>query len=78
MRVTLTATASDRVVRAIGAGATSLLDGLGAITWYRHKRAQTDMLPYRFADLYVGDRHVQVSVSPRGRSTRVFVDGVEV
>ena len=33
---------------------------------------------YRFLDIRTPTQHVQISVSPTGRSVRIFVDGIEV
>lgn len=52
-------------------------DGDAALRWFRFgpDRRRGD---YRVIDLLVGDRHVQVAVSPSGRSVQVFVDGEKV
>lgn len=72
------ARASDRVAQAINeAGWTPACDGLVATCWWQFEH-RAGRGPYRFLDVIAGQRKVQVSVSPSGRSVRVFVDGVEV
>lgn len=66
-----------RVAEAIAAGWSSACDGLAAVSWYRfhwHKGRG----PHRVIDVRAGGRHVQITMSPRGRVVRVYVDGVEV
>lgn len=48
----------------------------GAVRWFTYE-PRAGLGAYEVIDLDVGDRHVQVSVSPTGRSVRVFVDGTE-
>lgn len=67
---------SEKVLQALSAGATSFHGGLAAVHSWRYERRPNDR-PSRFIDVYAGDRHVQVYVSPQGRSVRVFVDGTE-
>ncbi len=72
------ARASEHVERAITeAGWTPACDGLVATSWWQFEH-RAGRGPYRFLDVLAGQRKVQVSVSPSGRSVRVFVDGVEV
>ena len=68
---------SERVSRALEAGAADVLDGFGAVRWSRFN-PRMGVESYLTLDLWVGERHVYVTVSPTGRSVRVFVDGVEV
>lgn len=68
---------SARVAQVLEAGGTPALDGLvaimgGKLPLYRGRG------PHRFLDVWAGERHVQVYVSPTGRSVRVYVDGQEV
>jgi len=72
-----TAQPSFRVHRAIEkADWTPAADGLAALMWHRFefRKGRGD---YRTVHLLAGEREVQVSISPSGRSVRVFVDGVE-
>lgn len=66
---------SEKVSRALEAGGADVLDGFGAVRWFRFG---TETGQYLALDLWVGERRVEVTVSPTGRSVRVFVDGVEV
>lgn len=52
--------------------------GPAAVSWWCYRHRWRDAGPYHFVDLRAGDRRVQISVSPTGRSVRVFVDGQEV
>ncbi len=68
---------SERVAQALATNEwDAILGGLGAIHWYRfeHRPGRGD---YRTLTLIVGEREIQVGVSPTGRSVRVFVDGNE-
>lgn len=66
---------TERVRNALNADYHGLFDGAGAVTWFRFShRGGT----YRTAKLLAGDREVEVSMSPKGRSVRVWVDGTEV
>ncbi len=71
-----TKTPSDRVIRLLGAGWSSACDGLVALAWSRQRRRPSED-EYRLLDLYAGERHVQMCISPAGRSVRIFVDGEE-
>lgn len=66
----------ERTDRAVEAGATPLVEGALAISWWSftpdERRGK-----YDFLDVYAGDRKVQICVSPARRSIRVFVDGDE-
>lgn len=68
---------SERVLQAIEAGGTPACDGLAAVSAWRFqfRKGRGD---YRNLDVRAGNRSVQVSISPSGRSVRVFVDGLEV
>lgn len=68
----------DRVEQLIEAGWTALLDGAIAASWWAIEwRAGRGK--HRSLMLYVrGGRSIEVTVSPTGRSVRVFVDGNEV
>lgn len=68
---------SARVTKALATGDwAEVLGGLGALYWYRfeHRPGRGD---HRTLILVVGEREIQVGVSPSGRSVRVFVDGTE-
>lgn len=51
--------------------------GPAAIAGWLFEHRPRDSGPYAIIDLHVGGRKVQVVVSPTGRSTRIYVDGVE-
>jgi hypothetical protein len=67
---------SQRVADAIDAGFTPI-GVAAAVAAFRLQHRDRDPGPYHFVDLVAGDRKVQVSISPTGRSVRVFVDGQE-
>lgn len=69
--------ASRRVVRAIEAGWTPACDGRAAVSG-GHISRTPGAPPYWLLDVIAGRRQIQVSISPAGRSVRVFVDGKEV
>ena len=65
----------ERVRSALAAGWSSACDGLAATTWFTyHSGRQRDREPYRVMNVRAGDRHVQISISPTGRSVQVYVD----
>lgn len=66
---------SEPVRRALEAGWTPA--GPAAVSWWTYRHRMRDAGPYHFVDVRAGERRVQISVSPTGRSVRVFVDGVE-
>lgn len=67
---------SSRVTELLAIGWTPLCAGLAAIsTWHMQRRPSEGRS--HFIDVYAGERHVQVFISPTGRSVRVFVDGDE-
>lgn len=68
---------SDAVVRALGAGYVDFCDGLAAVSWFRFQRRPSDGGPYRQLRILAGDKRVEVSISPSGRSVRVFINGNE-
>lgn len=57
--------------------ATAVLGGAGAVMGHSFQRRPNEDLSY-FLDVYVGEKHIQVYVSPTGRSVRVYVDGTEI
>ena len=67
---------SWRVANLLDMGWTSAANGLAAIQWWHVARRSTEG-ESQFLDLYAGDRHVQVYISPTGRAVRVYVDGQE-
>jgi hypothetical protein len=67
---------SKRVVELLSLGWTSACDGLAALQWFTMKRRPNEGTS-RFLDIYAGERHVQIYISPTGRSVRVYVDGNE-
>ncbi len=68
---------SERVAQALATDEwDDVLGGLGAIRWYRFEH-RPGRGAHRTLTLLVGDREIQVGVSPGGRSVRVFVDGKE-
>ena len=71
-------TGTERVARAIEAGWRPACEGMAAVASWGVFRRKNDPRPYHFVDVLAGDRQVQVSISPNGRSVRVFVDGDEV
>lgn len=66
---------SEGVRRCLEAGWTAV--GPAAVSWFTFRHRMRDAGPYHFVDVRAGERRVQISVSPTGRSVRVFVDGVE-
>ncbi len=50
--------------------------GLAAVADWRIRR-RTNEHESHFLDVFAGKRHVQVCISPTGRSVRVYVDGHE-
>lgn len=75
--VVMAAQPSETVTRSLEAGWTQACDGLAALSWCRFRYREHDHGPYRLLDVHVGERRIQVSISPTGRSVRVFVDGTE-
>lgn len=67
---------SRRVSELIAIGWSSACDGLVALSWFTIQRRPKEGTS-RFVDLYAGQRHVQIYISPTGRSVRVYVDGNE-
>lgn len=67
---------SDRVRSALAAGWYSACDGLAAVTWHRFQPDKRQG-EYRTLTIRAGEREIQVSISPSGRSTRIYVDGRE-
>lgn len=57
-------------------GWVTVLGGFGALASFTFDRGPRGV--YQLLDLYVGDRRIEVTVSPTGRSVQVFVDGVKV
>ena len=70
---------SERVRARLANGASSACDGLAAVDWYRYDdgRQRNGGEPYRVLAIDAGNRSIQVSISPKGRSVRIFVDGEE-
>lgn len=66
---------SAPVRRALEAGWTAA--GPAAVSWFTYRHRMRDAGPYHFVNVRAGDHEVQISVSPTGRSVRVFVDGQE-
>lgn len=71
----MTAPRSERVANAIEAGYAPV--GPAAVSWFEYE-ARPGRGPHAQVNLVAGDRKVEVSVSPTGRSVRVWVDGEEV
>jgi len=69
--------ASERVVRALEADWVPACDGLVALSANRARRSANEP-EHTFLTVLAGERHIQVSLSPTGRSVRVYVDGAEV
>lgn len=68
--------ASKSVTDLLDIGWSPLCDGLVAATdWYVERRPGEGK-SHRL-DIYAGERHIQICVSPTGRSVRVYVDGEE-
>lgn len=65
-----------QVQRAIEAGWSPMCDDEAAVSWFTFARKE-GTAPHRFIDVLAGERHVQISISPTGRSVRVYVDGNE-
>lgn len=72
----MTPVASERVTKALEAGWTPACDGLAAVSWFTMRRRPNEE-ESRFLEALVGDRKIQIYISPTGRSVRVFVDGKE-
>lgn len=68
---------SERVTNLLEAGWTSACGGSVAISGWQIQRRPSEGFS-RFLDVAAGDRHVQIYVSPTGRSVRVYVDGTEI
>lgn len=68
---------SAKVAELKAIGWTPVCDGLAVVqTWkVGLRRNEPDS---HFIDVYAGERHVQVYISPTGQSVRVFVDYDEV
>jgi hypothetical protein len=66
---------SKAVTSALRAGYTSLCNGAVAVSWLKLISGRK---VYRQVIMLAGDRRVEVSVSPAGRSVRIWVDGVEI
>jgi hypothetical protein len=66
---------SKAVTLALRAGYISLCSGAVAVSWLKFLSGRK---VYRQAIMLAGDRRVEVSVSPAGRSVRIWVDGVEI
>jgi hypothetical protein len=66
---------SEAVTLALRAGYISLCSGAVAVSWLKFLSGRK---VYRQAIMLAGDRRVEVSVSPAGRSVRIWVDEVEI
>lgn len=68
---------SKRVQQALDAGASPVADGLAAVHWFRFQ-PRPDGGRYHVVNVDAGNRHVEVTISPTGRSVHVYVDGQRV
>lgn len=69
--------ASERVGRCLKAGWHSCCDGAVAVQWFRFQ-PRSRRGEYQTLHVVAGDHKIAVSVSPTGRSVRVFVNGEEI
>lgn len=68
---------SKRVAEAIASEQWDrVMDGLVAAHWFRFEH-RPGRGPHRVLKMLVGEREIEIVVSPSGRSVRVFVDGNE-
>jgi hypothetical protein len=67
---------SRKVTELLAIGWTPAAGGLVALSEFIIRRRPTEGISH-FIDVFAGERHVQVYVSPSGRSVRVYVDGTE-
>ena len=70
-----TAKPSAKVQQLLDFGWTAALGGFAALSGatFDHRGRG----PHRLLDVFAGERHVQIYVSPTGRSVRIYVDGAE-
>jgi hypothetical protein len=68
---------SERVAKALATDQwDAVMDGLVAAHWFRFEH-RPGRGPHRVLKMLVGERDIEVVVSPTGRSVRVYVDGNE-
>lgn len=66
----------EQVQRALKIGYTSVCADMAAVSWSSFDMGSKGV--YREIRLLAGEREIEVTISPKGHSVRVFVDGNEV